>query len=95
MTFFPEYKKINDVYEIAVLIKELTIKNIADAINELLNNETEYQRLRQNCLIAREHFTWQKEEQKLIAFYKKMGWKDLGPRQDAPEVNFMEKILKL
>jgi ribosomal protein S18 acetylase RimI-like enzyme len=28
-----------------------------------------------------------------IDFYKKMGWKDLGPRQDAPEVHFMEKIL--
>lgn len=69
---FPEYKKINDVYEIALLIKELTIKNIADAINELLNNETEYQRLKQNCMSAREHFTWQKEEQKLIAFYKKI-----------------------
>ncbi|HEV2832595.1 MAG TPA: glycosyltransferase [Hanamia sp.] len=69
---FPEYKKINDVYEIALLIKELTIKNIADAINELLNNETEYQRLKQNCVSAREHFTWQKEEQKLIAFYKKI-----------------------
>jgi RimJ/RimL family protein N-acetyltransferase len=35
------------------------------------------------------------QNNRAIAFYKKMGWKDLGPRQDAPEVNFMEKILKL
>ena len=69
---FPEYKKINDKYEIALLINELTIKNVANAINELLNNETEYQRLKENCMLAREHFTWQKEEQKLIAFYKKI-----------------------
>ena len=69
---FPEYKKINDEYEIALLINELTIKNIANTINKLLNNEIEYQKLKQNCMSAREHFTWQKEEQKLIAFYKKI-----------------------
>lgn len=28
-----------------------------------------------------------------IAFYEKMGWKDLGPRQDHPEVHYMEKLI--
>lgn len=28
-----------------------------------------------------------------ITFYKKMGWRDLGPRQDHPEVHYMEKLI--
>jgi ribosomal protein S18 acetylase RimI-like enzyme len=28
-----------------------------------------------------------------MAFYKKMGWVDLGPREDHPEVNLMEKLI--
>ncbi|MEO5648806.1 MAG: glycosyltransferase [Ginsengibacter sp.] len=69
---FPEYKKINDEYDIALLINELTTKNIANAINELLNNETKYIKLKQNCMLAREHFTWQTEEKILIGFYNKI-----------------------
>ena len=29
-----------------------------------------------------------------LAYYKKMGWVDLGPRLGHPEVHFMEKILR-
>ncbi len=28
-----------------------------------------------------------------IRFYEKMGWKDLGPRLDHPEVHWMERVL--
>jgi glycosyltransferase involved in cell wall biosynthesis len=69
---FPEYKKINDQFEVAILIDELTISSVANVLNELLQNEELYQKLRENCMKAREVYNWQKEEQKLINFYKKL-----------------------
>lgn len=69
---FPEYRKINDQFEVAILIKELTGEKITDALNELLNNEVLYSRLQQNCLAAREEYCWQKEEIKLNNIYKKL-----------------------
>lgn len=69
---FPEYRKINEQFEVAILIKNLTVGNITDALNKLLNNLILYDRLQQNCLAAREEYRWQKEELKLNNFYKKL-----------------------
>ncbi len=69
---FPEYKKVNDEFEVAVLIDDLEIKTIAGAINNLLNNEALYKTLQQNCLTARKELNWQQEEKKLIDFYNKI-----------------------
>jgi glycosyltransferase involved in cell wall biosynthesis len=69
---FLEYKRINDQFEIATLIDELTESSVSNALNELLQNEELYQRLKQNCMKAREVYNWQNEEQKLINFYKKL-----------------------
>ncbi|ANI89828.1 hypothetical protein A9P82_11320 [Arachidicoccus ginsenosidimutans] len=66
---YPENKKINDQYEIAVLIDDLQPETIANAINRLLNDKELYNRLQQNCLKAREVYNWENEEKKLIAFY--------------------------
>ncbi|MDB5221735.1 MAG: glycosyltransferase [Chitinophagaceae bacterium] len=67
---FPAYREINEQFEIAVLISDLSSGNIARHINILLEDETLYQRLQQNCMKARETFNWQNEEKKLIEFYK-------------------------
>lgn len=69
---FPEYRKINNQYEVAILIDQLSIKKVSDSIIEILDNETFYTELQQNCLKAREEFTWQKEEIKLYGFYKNL-----------------------
>lgn len=66
---YPEYKAINDMYNIAVMIDEITSTAIATAINSLLENEQLYKQLRQNCVISREAFSWEEEEKKLLAFY--------------------------
>lgn len=68
----PSYREINEQYEIAVLISDLYPENIAKQINFLLEDETLYERLQQNCMRAREVYNWQKEEQKLISFYKQI-----------------------
>jgi glycosyltransferase involved in cell wall biosynthesis len=70
---FPEYKRINDEFEVAVLIDNLQTATIANAVSGLLNDEMLYTRLQQNCLKASQVLNWQNEEKKLIAFYKNIG----------------------
>ncbi|HTL07353.1 MAG TPA: glycosyltransferase [Chitinophagaceae bacterium] len=69
---YPAYEEINNLYEIAVLIKDLSPENIARQLNTLLNDKVLYQRLAGNCALARKAFNWQEEEKKLIALYKKI-----------------------
>ncbi|MEP6595830.1 MAG: glycosyltransferase [Ginsengibacter sp.] len=67
---FPAYREINDQFEIAVVIKDTTKENLSKQLNNLLLDETLYERLQQNCLKARDIYNWQNEEKKLISFYK-------------------------
>lgn len=67
---FPEYKRVNDAFEVALLIDTVDEKSIAGAINTLLNDKEMYHRLQQNCLAAREIYNWQQEEKILVKFYK-------------------------
>lgn len=67
---YPEYSKINNQFEVAVLINDLAPKRIADAINNLLTNEVLYSKLKSNCLKARQELNWQHEEKKLLSFYQ-------------------------
>ena len=67
---FPEYQRVNNVYEIAVLVKELTESNIIKAINQLLQDQNKYHTLQSNCIKASHEHHWGEEEKKLIAFYK-------------------------
>ncbi len=67
---FPEYKKINDEFEVAVLIDDLEPVKISEAINKLLNDKELYDKLSYNCIQARKVLNWQQEENKLLAFYK-------------------------
>lgn len=66
---FPEYRRINDQYEVAVLVDDLNVDGLVKAINSVLENRENYDRLRNNCLKAREKYNWQEEEKKLIAIY--------------------------
>lgn len=68
---FPEYQKINEKYQVAVLT-DLNAKNLADSINLLLNDKALYNKLRSNCILAREEYNWQKEEQKLLEIYERV-----------------------
>jgi glycosyltransferase involved in cell wall biosynthesis len=65
----PEYKKLNDQYQIALLIDNLEQTTIQEAITQLLHNNNLHQKLKQNTLKAREELCWQNEEKKLLAIY--------------------------
>jgi glycosyltransferase involved in cell wall biosynthesis len=67
---FPEYRKLNDEYHVAILVDDIEPKTIADSINNLMRNSVLLEQLRQNCIRAREILSWQNEEKKLIRFYK-------------------------
>ena len=67
---YPEYRKINQQFEVAVLIDDLDQKKIADTINNLLADNVLFKRLKENCLKARQELNWQKEEKKLLDFYQ-------------------------
>lgn len=67
---YPEYKRVNSEFEVALLIENLSPKTISDALNRLLTDKSLYAKLQQNCLRARAVLNWQEEEKKLLAFYK-------------------------
>lgn len=69
---FPEYKKINDAYQVALLIDDVEPQRIAQALNNLLNNDVLYNRLKENCIKARLELNWQNEEKKLMEFYQSL-----------------------
>jgi len=67
---FPEYRKINDEFDVALMIGNTETNTIVSAMNNLLHDDVLYERLRQNCLKAREALNWEHEEIKLKAFWK-------------------------
>lgn len=67
---FPEYKKINDQFGVAVLLNNIEPKTIADSINNLLADNVLLEQLKGSCIKAREVLNWQNEEKKLISFYQ-------------------------
>jgi glycosyltransferase involved in cell wall biosynthesis len=67
---YPEYIKVNERFEVARLISEVTPNTIAEALNEMLQDTGTYNRLRENCLLAREQYCWQQEERTLLSTYR-------------------------
>lgn len=69
---FPEYSKVNEVYEISVLVSDTKIETLAAAMNKVLADDAYHARLEANCYQARKEYCWQNEEVRLINFYKKL-----------------------
>lgn len=69
---YPEYKHINNLFEVAVLLDNLDPQNIAQSVNDLLKNPEKYTLLQENCLKARQSINWQNEELKLVSIYQNL-----------------------
>ena len=69
---YPEYRDFNERYEVAMLIDDLKEATIAGAINELMTDKNLYDRLKSNCMEARQQVNWQREEKKLLALYGRL-----------------------
>ncbi|MEJ8802244.1 glycosyltransferase [Pontibacter sp. H249] len=68
---FPEYRQLNDKYEVGVLTS-LNVQEIRTKLEMLLTDEKLYQRLAANCELAKQELNWQQEEQKLFRFYERL-----------------------
>ena len=69
---YPEYEKINNEFKVAVLISELSAKEVSDTITRVMNNEELLQEMRNNCMKAREVYCWQEEEKILLNYYRQI-----------------------
>ncbi len=66
---YPEYRAIQDQWEIGLLIPDTQPETIAQGLNKLLEDRVFYHRLKENCLQARQVLNWESEEKVLLAFY--------------------------
>lgn len=69
---YPEYARLNEVYEVAILLNNRLPETISAALNHLLDDTVLYDTLRANCLKAKGVLNWHTEEQKLIRFYREL-----------------------
>lgn len=70
---FPEYRRLNELFAVSLLIDEITPENIANALNSLLKDKTLYDKLAAHTTQARLELNWQREEEKLIKLYRQIG----------------------
>lgn len=66
---FPEYRHINQQYEVGILLDTLSPAAIIDAVNRLKQDNMLYLRLKQNCNRAKMIYNWQRESANLLKLY--------------------------
>jgi len=69
---YPEYRAIQDQWEIALLIPNTHSETIAHGLNKLLDDRVLYYRLKEHCMQARAVLNWESEEKVLLAFYDRI-----------------------
>ena len=67
---FPEYQALNKKHQVAILLHELSPEKVAIALNRLLIDKDLYNQLRQNCLLARQDWNWEREQQTLLDIWQ-------------------------
>ncbi|HMQ50433.1 MAG TPA: glycosyltransferase [Saprospiraceae bacterium] len=67
---FPEYNDLQEKYGVFELVTDIAPATIAMAIQSLLQDAEKMERIRQNCLLARQELNWEKESEKLLRFYE-------------------------
>jgi glycosyltransferase involved in cell wall biosynthesis len=69
---YPEYAFFMAQHRIGLMIDDISVATIANALNSLLSDETQYGQMREACIKARENWNWEKEAQTLIDIYNKL-----------------------
>jgi glycosyltransferase involved in cell wall biosynthesis len=69
----PEKRRIVETFDVGTIFDEKDPRNIAQAINAVLDDEQRYQQLCRNARQAtREKLNWTVEEQKLLQLYNSL-----------------------
>jgi glycosyltransferase involved in cell wall biosynthesis len=68
---FPEYRIINEQYQVAELI-QLREEELVEAVNKLISNKMYYQTLKANTVSARMKYNWQTEAEELVKIYRNL-----------------------
>ncbi len=69
---YPEYKALNEVHKVGLLIDKLDAKEVAKTINKLIEDKNEYLTLKENCHIAAKQLCWENEEIRLFEIMEKL-----------------------
>lgn len=67
---YPEYRKCQQKYPLAVLLQHTDSERIAEALNRILQQKELWQSMHEQALLARKEYCWEEEEKKLLSFYK-------------------------
>ncbi len=67
---YPEYRRVQEAFEVAVLIPDVTETEVVGAIGRLCSDRALYERLRNSCREARLVYNWQAEEPGLLRVYE-------------------------
>ena len=67
---YPVYRQLNNLYPVAVLVKDLSPASLSSHLNELLQQDALYFTLQEHCRDASTVWNWEKESQVLIQFYQ-------------------------
>ncbi len=71
-TQFPEYQRLNEQFNVAILIEKTDVRLLVSALNRLLNDAAFYRQIKENCRQAAAVLCWEKEEEKLIEVYQRL-----------------------
>ena len=67
---FPEYKALNNIHEVAVLLPALQPEKIAAVVLQLAADEHAYQQLSAHCAAAAKGWNWENEKITLLEVWK-------------------------
>lgn len=70
---FPEYRALEEQYQVFILLEKLEASALVTSIRRLLDEQEYWMEVHQNCLAVREALCWEEEEQILREFYRSLG----------------------
>lgn len=68
---FPEYRRINEQYQVALLCS-LSTAQFVDCAKQLMTDNSLYTNLSSQCLLAARELTWENESTQLIQWYREL-----------------------
>src|SRR5690625_40986 len=67
---FPEVKRVVEKHQVGKIVDSHNVEEIANGVNFLLENKDLWQKYKNNCSRAYEHYTWENEQNKLLEVYR-------------------------